>query len=239
MRTRITTGARALEYTLQVRGVVTVPDVIPHDMLPDLHKEFDRILSDAEGRAGSRSPLAQSQTFRDLAASSNVRQLVESILVPTAFIARSLLFDKRPEANWDVTWHRDTTIAVRERLDVPGYGPWSIKSGVHHVRPPARVLDHMLTVRLHLDECDESNGALLVVPGSHAANSLDLATPIDAADCGARSITCPVPAGGALLMRPLILHASKKATDTTRRRRVLHLEFAVEPLDGGLQWAPA
>lgn len=189
------------------------------------------------GRAGARSPLAQSQAFRDLANSTGVREAVEPILGHDAFITRSLLFDKRQGANWDVTWHRDTTIAVREKHETSGYGPWSIKADVHHVRPPVRVLSSMLTIRLHLDDCDESNGALLVVPGSHMEVNLDLMQQIDANAARSNEIVCPVPAGGALLMRPLILHASKKATDPTRRRRVLHLEFAAEALDGDLQWA--
>jgi hypothetical protein len=36
-------------------------------------------------------------------------------------------------------------------------------------------------------------------------------------------------------MRPLLLHASSPAADP-RHRRVIHLEFAAEPLPGGLEW---
>lgn len=219
-------------------GVEVCHRVMPDDSLPAWRAEFDRVLNASEhGRAGARSPLARSRAFRDVADSHAVRHLVEPILGSGAFIARSLLFDKRDGANWDVSWHRDATIAVRARIDVPGYGPWSVKAGVHHVRPPAHVLAGMLTVRLHLDDCDESNGALLVVPGSHASPGLDLAAAIDASLCETHGVACVVPAGGALLMRPLILHASKRAVDMSRRRRVLHLEFAASALDGGLRWA--
>jgi ectoine hydroxylase-related dioxygenase (phytanoyl-CoA dioxygenase family) len=56
---------------------------------------------------------------------------------------------------------------VREQRDVPGWGPWSTKDGVLHVRPPAEVMARMLAVRVHLDDCGESDGPLRVLPGSH------------------------------------------------------------------------
>jgi ectoine hydroxylase-related dioxygenase (phytanoyl-CoA dioxygenase family) len=48
--------------------------------------------------------------------------------------------------------------------------------------------------------------------------------------------TCLVPQGGALLMRPLLLHASS-AAQVPGHRRVIHLEYAADPLPGGLEWA--
>ena len=56
---------------------------------------------------------------------------------------------------------------LQERIDRPGYGAWSNKAGVTHVQPPLGVLQQMLTVRLHLDDCLDDNGPLRVVPGSH------------------------------------------------------------------------
>jgi hypothetical protein len=46
---------------------------------------------------------------------------------------------------------------------------------------------------------------------------------------------CCVPRGGALLMRPLLLHASSSCVIATPRR-VIHLEFAAEELPAGLEW---
>jgi len=62
---------------------------------------------------------------------------------------------------------QDVTIAVQEKVEMDGYGPWSIKADVPHVQPPASILEIMLSVRLHLDDCSEKNGALRVIPGSH------------------------------------------------------------------------
>jgi hypothetical protein len=55
---------------------------------------------------------------------------------------------------------------VESRLPVPGFGPWSTKSGVIHVQPPAHILERMLAVRIHLDPTDDTNGALRVLPGT-------------------------------------------------------------------------
>ena len=169
-----------------------------------------------------------------LAASPALRALTVPILGPEPFAVRGILFDKTPGANWNVVWHQDLSIAVRERQDVPGFGPWSEKAGVTHVQPPPAVLERMLTVRLHLDECDETNGPLLVLPGSHQHGRLT-AEQIQQWREQTPTVLCPVPSGGALLMRPLLLHASS-ASQTPRHRRVVHLEYAAEALPGGLQW---
>ena len=113
---------------------------------------------------------------RTCAISGAASNLAREILGDDARPIRGILFDKRPEANWPVAWHQDTTIAVRERRDAPGYGPWSVKAGVPHVQPPASVLERMVTVRLHLDDCPAENGALRVIPRSHERGKLDRTT---------------------------------------------------------------
>ena len=102
-----------------------------------------------------------------LAGSPAVRALVEPVLGQGCFPVRGILFDKTPDANWNVVWHQDLSIAVREKREVPGFGPWSEKAGIVHVQPPVAVLERMLTVRLHLDDCDAGNGPLQVLPGTH------------------------------------------------------------------------
>ena len=126
------------------------------------------------------------------------------------------------------------SIAVTERIDAPGFGPWSVKAGIIHVRPPAEVLHGMVTLRIHLDDCDESNGALQVVPSSHRRGFLD-AKDLQACRGSSDIRLCCIPAGGAMLMRPLIAHASSPGTSPSRRR-VIHLEWAATPLPQPLQW---
>lgn len=172
---------------------------------------------------------------REVAASASVRRGVEPVLGPAAFPVQAIFFDKPPWANWKVPWHQDLTIPVKARIDVPGFGPWSVKGGVPHVQPPAEVLERLLIVRLHLDASTEENGPLRVIPGSHQHGKLSHAE-IQRWRERQTEAMCLVPRGGALLMRPLLLHASSAAR-TPDHRRVIHLEYAADPLPGGLEWA--
>lgn len=187
-----------------------------------------------EGVYAIRNLFAVVPEIHQLARHPKIRALVEDVLGPTCFAVRGILFDKTPDANWKVVWHQDLSIAVQQRHEVAGYGPWSEKAGVTHVQPPVRILENMLTIRLHLDSCDESNGPLRVLPGSHRGGRLD-SDSIAACRAEREEVICTVPAGGALLMRPLLLHASSASVEP-RHRRVIHLEYAAGPLDLGLEW---
>lgn len=147
---------------------------------------------------------------------------------------RAIWFNKSAEANWLVAWHQDLAIAVRQRIETLGFEAWSVKEGVPHVQPPAEVLERMLTVRIHLDDADERNGALRVIAGSHRSGRLD-ADQIAGLREERGETLCAAAAGDAMLMRPLLLHASGRSTND-RPRRVLHLEYAAEELPGGLAW---
>lgn len=186
------------------------------------------------GAVYARRNLLNINAVRELACSTGVRAPVEAVLGPGCFAVRGILFDKTPEANWKVIWHQDLSVAVRERCDAPGFGPWSEKAGVTHVQPPVESLEGMLALRLHLDACDETNGPLRVLPGSHRHGRLDAAQ-IAAWRERTPEVACLSPRGGALLMRPLLLHASSPA-QVAKHRRVLHLEWAAEVLPHGLQW---
>src|SRR5258708_167808 len=102
---------------------------------------------------------------------------------------------KTADTNWAVAWHQDRTIAVRERREVAGFGPWSRKAGVAHVEPPFPVIAGMITLRVHLDDCDDDNAPLLVAPGSHrlgrvpAAQAGEIARRLGVASCLATPAT--------------------------------------------------
>ena len=147
---------------------------------------------------------------------------------------RAIWFNKSADANWLVAWHQDLAIAVRERIDVAGFNAWSVKQGVVHVQPPVEILERMLTVRIHLDDADSQNGALRIIAGSHRHGKLDAAA-IAHFRSSAGEVIAKVASGDALLMRPLLLHASGRSA-SGRPRRVLHLEYAGEDLPAGLAW---
>jgi hypothetical protein len=192
--------------------------------------ELDRQL--ATSSAGRRNLLDLS-VVRQLARSDAVRSLMEPVLGPHCFAVRGILFNKTDGSNWKVSWHQDCVIAVAERNGVSGWGPWSIKDGVHHVRPSSELMSRMLAIRIHVDDCGIEVGPLRVIPSSHKRGFLSdkeiQEYPKDEA------VTCTANRGEALLMRPLLLHSSSVAK-TPNSRRVVHLEFAADELPCGLAW---
>jgi hypothetical protein len=185
---------------------------------------------------GGRDLLWRIEEVRRLSQSRVLTDIAETILGPGACAVRGLFFDKTPTANWNLPWHQDLTIAVRARREVPGFGPWTLKGGIPHVHAPAELLARMLTIRLHLDNCGPESGPLRVLPGSHGSGKLDPGSIVTwSSRAGTLAVDCLVPAGGAVVMRPMILHSSASGTGPGHRR-VIHLEYAAEDLPGGLEW---
>ncbi len=187
-------------------------------------------------RAGRRGLLVE-PVIAAWAHSGRFLDLVRPHLADEPRPVRAIYFDKSAERNWLVPWHQDVTVALRDRHEVPGFGSWSVKDGIPHVQPPVALLEQMLTIRIHLDDVDETNGALRVLPGTHRSGRLS-ADHIRAARAEQSEFLCTVPAGSALLMRPLLLHASGRST-SARQRRVLHIEYAGFNLPQPLQWHEA
>jgi hypothetical protein len=180
-----------------------------------------------------RNLLGEIPALQEQLLTPKLRQLL-SVLFPsnTPHLTKAIYFDKPAGSNWLVAWHQDVMIAVDGRIDLPDYGPWTTKQGETTVLPPRQILESIVTIRLHLDDCDATNGALKVVPCSHQHgvipnDQLPTYTP--------HAVTCVVPAGGVMLMKPLTLHGSNRST-SARPRRVIHLEFSAAELPQGLQW---
>lgn len=198
------------------------------------------LLPELEGRigagsAGTRAGLAGIPAVREALRSDPVRAAFHRLGFDGAFPTRLILFDKSPEANWGVPWHQDLPIQVRGRVEVDGFTGWSTKQGIPHVVPPVSVLQGMITLRIALDPCGPDDGPLRVLPGTHRCGRLDAAS-IDRLRRSVEPAECTARAGDAVLMRPLLLHASSPARVPVRRR-VLHVEWALGPLPGGLEWA--
>jgi hypothetical protein len=169
-----------------------------------------------------------------LAASGPIGAVAAASLGQRARAVRAILFDKTAATNWALGWHQDRTISVVERLDVTGFGPWTIKRGMPHVAPPFALLSRMVTLRVHLDDTPSTNAPLLIAPGSHRLGCVPVSD-IDAAvqTCGIRA--CTALAGDIWIYATPILHASEAATRPVHRR-VLQVDYAAEELPGGLRW---
>jgi ectoine hydroxylase-related dioxygenase (phytanoyl-CoA dioxygenase family) len=218
-------------YAVQ-EGVLTELEIDGLIDVLDRQHDGQRLLRN--GKVFAVRNLLDLPEISNLAESALLRELAAEVLGGRAFAVRGILFDKIPGANWTVPWHQDVTIAVCERSDVEGFGPWSTKAGILHVQPPARVLEGMISIRLHLDASDESNGALHVIPGSHRSGRI-AESDIPSILAKSSDHTCVVGRGGALLMRPLLLHASSPSKEPGHRR-VIHLDFACQQLQLPLKW---
>ena len=196
---------------------------------------FERQITSSKSRIGGvRNLLRTNPAVIAFAKSPAIIELLNQAARGEVFPVRAIFFDKNPDANWLVPWHQDLAIAVAARIETPGFTGWSKKDGTLHVHPPEGILAGMITLRLHLDDCDASNGALKVITGSHRCGKISTNEVARVSSSGVQ-IICKVPKGGALLMRPLLLHASSPA-ESPRHRRVLHIEYATQKLPNGLEW---
>lgn len=162
-----------------------------------------------------------------------LNELIKSILGENFFVVKSIYFDKPEHSNWFVSYHQDLTISVNKKTTLEGYQYWTNKGLQFNVQPPLEILNGIYTIRIHLDDTTEKNGALKVITGSHnkgiyRAETIDWEKEQEA--------ICNVDKGGVMLMRPLLMHASNRTTNANRRR-VIHIECCNKMLPSGLKWA--
>ncbi len=162
-----------------------------------------------------------------------LKSILTELLGENYFLVKSIYFDKPADSNWYVAYHQDLTISVNQKIDTESFGPWTVKPDNYAVQPPLAILEQMVTLRIHLDDTSAENGALYIIPESHNKGILrpeliDWSNTIEK--------VCPVEKGGIMLMKPLLLHSSKRTTNL-QPRKVIHLEFANAELPNGLEWA--
>jgi len=208
-------------------GLNTIPQLIGQADLscPSFRKTDDLF---AIRRFLKEVPLA-----KDVLLIKNLVSIIEQIFGTDYFLVKSIYFDKPGASNWFVSYHQDLTISVNKKVETEGFGPWTIKQDQFGVQPPLEILESIFTIRIHLDDTDENNGALRVIPGSHRKG---IYRPETINWKNETEVTCSVPAGGIMIMKPLLLHASNRTVNQDRRR-VVHLEFCNRELPAPLEWA--
>ena len=174
-------------------------------------------------RAGARHILGYAP-IADLARDARLIEIASQWLGAPAIPFKATLFDKSPDANWLVAWHQDTALPMLSRREADGWGPWSEKYGVTYAHAPARVLSKIVALRVHLDDSTAENGSLRVLPGTQEHGVLTDAQ-VHEFTQRVLPVDCHVPAGGVIVMRPLVIHASSKITSPIPRR-VLHFEYS-------------
>ena len=207
--------------------------VIPGVIDAVLNRRLGAFVGGIASGAGSRRLLDEAWCAH-LAGALRADARVRSLLPRNAVAVQCTLFDKSPDKNWLVALHQDLSIPVKFQVDSPDCSGWSEKEGQVYVQPPVSVLEQLVAVRIHLDDCPVESGALRVVPRSHLEGRLSRER-AEALRALHDEAVVPIACGGALIMRPLLLHASSKATSGTPRR-VLHFVFGPPKLPLGLEW---
>ena len=217
-------------------GFAVIPNVFTGQEIDILLAEFS-VPSLRRSRAGIRHVLGIDAVAR-IAVDQKVMELASPILGNQAVPFHATIFDKSPTSNWLVVWHQDTALPLKKKRDTSGWGPWSVKDGVNYAHAPARALEQVLAIRIHLDDSCEDNGPLRVLPGTHRSGVLT-DDQIHTVSEEIPAVDCVVPRGGVLLIRPLLVHASSKSV-SSMLRRVLHIEYACSRnLEDGIELAIA
>ncbi len=163
----------------------------------------------------------------------SLNKIISAISGDSYFVVKAIYFDKPENSNWFVSYHQDLTISVDKKTDIKGFGPWTIKQNQFAVQPPTEILEDNFTIRIHLDNTNEENGALKVIPKSHLKG---IYRPEKIDWTKETETTCIVNKGGIMIMRPLLLHSSGRTTNKNKRR-VIHIEFSRSLLPENLNWS--
>ncbi len=219
---------------IEKNGFEIHTNFINDESINEIINEIEALAPDYP-KHGIRNAEKKLVLVRKLVDSSLLRKKAESFLSGWPEIVRVIVFDKTSDKNWFVAWHQDKTISVSEKADIPGWGPWSVKDGINHVQPDLNVLEDMVTFRIHLDDANESNGCLKVIPKSHDLGILSKGAQ-DRVVSESEEYICIVKSGDLLVMRPHLLHSSSKAV-VPCHRRIVHVEYSSFKLPMGLAWA--
>ncbi|MBI3234414.1 MAG: phytanoyl-CoA dioxygenase family protein [Bacteroidetes bacterium] len=220
-------------------GFSVVDDIYSSNEVNDILNVIEKTNTSGEAFRKSTEVFAIRQFLKeipDMVAfifNDNLRLLIKQLTGDDFFVVKSIYFDKPSTSNWYVSYHQDMTISVDQKLQLENFGPWTSKQNQFAVQPPIEILENITTIRIHLDNTDENNGALKVVPKSHLKKiyrpeTINWENEIEA--------ICCVKQGGVMLMKPLLLHSSSRTTNN-QRRRVIHIEFSNIELPNNLKWS--
>nr|WP_068892603.1 phytanoyl-CoA dioxygenase family protein [Pedobacter panaciterrae] len=227
-------------YRAQIEsaGFTTINNVFSNDQVESILELINR--SDTSGNTFRKSAdlfairqfLKEVPEVDKLILNDEFKELIQNLFGSDYFVVKSIYFDKPEQSNWFVSYHQDLTISVDRRAEVNDYKKWTVKQDQFSVQPPLNILKQIYTVRIHLDDTDENNGALKVITGSHLK---DIYRPEDIDWANENEHVCNVSKGGVMVMKPLLLHSSSRTTNNNKRR-VIHIELCNQELDKELNW---
>jgi len=217
-----------MHQSFAIDGFVLVPGVLPAEKCAAL------VSGGGSHAVGSRCLLSEPWCAA-LVPLLRAHKTLSALLSASPVAVQCTYFEKSAALNWLVPVHQDLSVPVAHRVLHPELRGWSVKEGALFVQAPAPLLERLVAIRVHLDNCASTDGPLRVVPRSH----LNGIVPAQAAvQARVREVACVAERGAALVMRPLLLHSSSKATGSSLRR-VLHFLFGPRELPYGLSWQSA
>lgn len=221
------------------KGFAIINQVFSEEEISQIIDVIDSIDTSKETFRKSEDLFAIRQFLKEVPEShqlifnDNIKKIINEVFGNGYFVVKSIYFDKPEKSNWYVFYHQDLTISVDKKLNLNGFGPWTTKQNQFAVQPPIDFLKNIFTIRIHLDDTDENNGALKVVPNSH---SKEIYRP-ETIDWNVETEKiCSVNKGGIMIMKPLILHGSNRTTNN-QKRRVIHIEFSNMELPEEINWS--
>ncbi len=217
-------------------GFVTAVEVFPEDEIREYRRAFDA-LEAREGKErcqiGIMGRHFEEEFIWRMATQRRLLDLMEALVGEDLVLLSTHFFCKYPdkEATKFVAWHQDVTY-------------WGLEPPTAH------------TAWIAIDDADEENGCMLVLPGSHkrgivqhgtsarSGNLLSINQEIPAAEIDERQAVClPLKAGQASVHDGQLFHASRP-NRSTRRRCGMTVRFIppnarqVSPNSVGEPWRP-
>jgi len=228
-----------MKEEISTEGFLIIQNVYTNHEIEQILELINRIDTTKDTFRKSADLFAIRQFLKEIPKSYNLifndrlKAIVKSQFGKDYFVVKSIYFDKPEKSNWFVAYHQDLTISVDKKLVLENFGPWTVKQNQYAVVPPIAILENIYTIRIHLDDTDENNGALKVIPKSHLRGI----NRVENIDWSKESeITGKVKKGGVMIMKPLLFHSSSKTTNNNKRR-VIHIEFSDIQLPSQLKWA--
>jgi phytanoyl-CoA hydroxylase len=219
--------------TYDRQGYVAVPGVFPAGELEEIDREIDRLLAEPGNDAGGIHPTwvfqvaRKSELARAFAEDERLLALIEEIVRPGIAIHSTKLVPKPPRSDDVCHWHQDDAFYLKP--DDPET----------HSRT-------RMSVWVPLQDADERNGGLWVVPGSHTWG-LEPYHMTDTGQCRkvidreayaeAHAVPLRVRAGDVVLFSAMLWHHSKNnQTDRVRRAFIVSYQEATVGKGAGEQW---
>jgi len=216
-----------------INNIYTSEEIIEMGIMLDSIDTSKSVFRKSEDLFAIRQFLKEVPQIKKRIFNNRFKNVLNTIAGGDYFLVKSIYFDKPEKSNWFVSYHQDLTISVDSKQNIEDFNHWTSKHNQFAVQPTIDIIENIITLRIHLDNTDENNGALKVIENSH---SKKIYRPETIDFMIEKETFCNVNAGGIMIMKPLLLHGSNRTTNT-KRRRVIHLEFANKQLPEPLQWA--